>query len=60
MLNGKQLKRLVSKIPDDAIVQVAGPDSGGYDWTYCDKAQITKRKNIYFISGVFDERVFKD
>jgi hypothetical protein len=44
MLNGKQLKRLVSKIPDDAIVQVAGPDSGGYDWT----------------SGVFDERVFKD
>lgn len=55
-MTGKELKELVSNIPDDAIVQVAGPDGGGYDYTYHSYAVVDgpypELSVNYFLKGV--------
>lgn len=56
-MTGKQLKVLVSSLPDEATVLVAGPDNGGYDYTYLDDATIDHNRfnDTYFLKGVGED-----
>lgn len=52
-MTGKDLKELVSHIPDDAEAVIDGADFGGYDVCECISAELGKdRKGRYFIGGV--------
>lgn len=44
-MTGKELKKYIAAIPDDAAVLICGPDSGGYDWTFCNKVKVLKPSN---------------
>jgi hypothetical protein len=57
-MTGKQLKDLVSTIPDDAEVEVEGTDGGGYDSIWCKEAQIVTPidpDGVYRLEGVEED-----
>lgn len=54
------LKALLESYPDNATLYVCGADSGGYDWTYLEKAAIeplagTDDRTVLFLKGIGDE-----
>jgi hypothetical protein len=61
-MNGKELKDLVATIPDEAQMLIAGPDSGGYDWTYHYKAivRVPTRIGHYIFEGVTSDSDDRD
>ena len=50
-MKGKDLKALVSAIPDEAEVAISGPDCGGYDVQWCKDAMLNKDAYAYFLFG---------
>jgi hypothetical protein len=48
---GKQLKDLVSQIPDEANVVIDGADFGGYDATHCGMAYLLKHDDKWSLEG---------
>jgi len=47
------LLKLLELIPDNAVIFVAGPDAGGYEWTYCNSAEvhIGERGKNWYLEG---------
>jgi hypothetical protein len=56
-MTGKELKELIAEVPDDAEVEIAGADSGGYDITWCQMAHcdLNPATGVYELTGVADD-----